>query len=126
LILTLPFIVAGAPLLSFIFGKEFADANTPLLVLCGGAVFSSFYGSNAALLNMTKHQSRVTRASTVSIVLLGLIAPPLILVQGAIGAAIASAFSMLIWNFLMWRDAQRLLALDSSFLPIFFKTKHHV
>jgi O-antigen/teichoic acid export membrane protein len=126
LILTIPFIVAGAPLLSFVFGEEFGDANTPLLVLCGGAVLSGFCGANAALLNMTRHQSRVTRASAVSLVLLALIAPPLILMQGAVGAAIATAFSMLIWNFLMWRDAQRLLALDTSLLPLFNSAKHHV
>ncbi len=126
LILTIPFIVAGAPLLSFVFGEEFGDANTPLLVLCGGAVLSGFYGANAALLNMTRHQSRVTRASAVSLVLLALIAPPLILMQGAVGAAIATAFSMLIWNFLMWRDAHRLLALDTSLLPLFNSAKHHV
>jgi O-antigen/teichoic acid export membrane protein len=126
LILTIPFIVAGAPLLSFVFGEEFGDANTALLVLCGGAVFSGFYGASAVVLNMTSHQSRVTRASAVSLVLLALIAPPLILMQGVVGAAIATAFSMLIWNFLMWRDAQRLLALDTSLLPLFNSTKHHV
>ena len=70
LILTIPFIVAGAPLLSFVFGEEFGDANTALLVLCGGAVFSGFYGASAFILNMTSHQSRVTRASAVSLAFL--------------------------------------------------------
>ena len=119
LLLTLPFIVAGTPLLSFVFGEEFGEANMALLVLCGSIVISSFYGANAALLNMTGHQSRVTRATGVSLALLVLTSPVLILLEGDVGAAMASALSMIVWNSLMWRDANRLLALDTSILPFF-------
>ena len=119
LLLTSPFIVAGAPLLSFVFGEEFGQANVALLVLCGSALISGLYGANAVLLNMTGHQSCVTRASAVSLALLVLTAPLLILVNGEVGAAIASTISMTIWNVLMWRESQRLLALDTSILSFF-------
>lgn len=126
LALTLPFLVAGAPLLSIIFGEEFGDASSSLLVLCSSVVINGFFGANAALLNMTGHHARVTRASGVSLVLFALAAPILIGVQGTIGAAIATALSMLTWSFLMWRDAQRLLALDTSFMSFFKSQKSHV
>jgi O-antigen/teichoic acid export membrane protein len=85
-----------------------------LLVLCGSTAINSIFGVNAALLNMTGHQSRVTRALLVSLVMLGVFTPLLILVSGGVGAAIASLISMLVWNFLMWRDARHLLALDTA------------
>ncbi|MEE4237106.1 MAG: polysaccharide biosynthesis C-terminal domain-containing protein, partial [Anderseniella sp.] len=97
--------------------EEFAASNAPLLVLCGSIVISGFFGANATLLNMTGHQARVTRASVLSLVLLGLVAPPFIVMQGVVGAGIATALSTLTWNFLMWRDALRLLGLDTSFMP---------
>jgi O-antigen/teichoic acid export membrane protein len=114
LCLSLPFFIAGSSLLSFVFGKEFSEANVVLLVLCGSAVINSFFGVNAALLNMTGHQSRVTRALFVSLVMLVVCTPLLIMVSGGVGAAIASLISMLVWNFLMWRDARHLLALDTA------------
>lgn len=126
LALSLPFFVAGEPLLSFVFGEEFVDANVVLQVMCGSAIINGFFGANAVLLNMSGHHSRVTHASAVSIALLALTAPPMIAMQGAIGAAFATALSTLTWKILMWRNAQRLLALDSSFLSFFKVSKKHI
>ena len=126
LILTLPFIIAGGFILSTVFGAEFHGANAPLLVLCSGALFNAFFGANAALLNMTGHQVRVTRASGVSIVILALASPPLIILFDAVGAAIANALAMLAWNILMWLDARRLLILDTSIFPLFKSSAIHV
>ena len=123
---TLPFVVAGEPLLSVVFGEEFGAANGTLLVLCGSAVINSFFGANAALLNMTGHHTRVTRASGFSLVLLVFASPPLITAQGAVGAALATALSMLAWNILMWRDAQQLLSLDTSLLHFLKSPRTHV
>lgn len=118
MLLTLPFLFAGGPLLSMMFGKEFAASNPVLLVLCLSAVLSGFFGINAVLLNMTGHQMRVMRASWISLAVLGVTCPLLITSMGALGAAIAAAFSMLVWNTVMWRDGIRLLGLDASFIPL--------
>lgn len=126
LLLTLPFFFAGVPLLSTVFGEEFGDANTPLLILCGGALLNAFFGANAALLNMTGHQVRVTRASVVSLVLLVVTSLPLIILFDVVGAAIANALAMLAWNILMWLDARRLLILDTSLLHLFKSSAIHV
>jgi O-antigen/teichoic acid export membrane protein len=125
LALTLPFLAAGQPLLSAVFGEDFGAANDALLVLCGSAVINGLFGANAALLNMTGHHTRVTRASGFSLVLLALASPPLITNGGILGAAIASALSMLAWNVFMWRDARRLLSLDTSVLHFFKNPRTH-
>lgn len=121
LILTLPFILAGVPLLSILFGEEFRDANAPLLILCGSALVNSFFGANAILLNMTGYQTHVTRKSGVSLVLLAIVSPPLIVMFDVVGAAIANALAMLVWNILIWIDVRRLLTLDTSLLYLFKK-----
>lgn len=122
LLLTLPFFFAGVPLLSTVFGEEFGDANTPLLILCGGALLNAFFRANAALLILTGHQVRVTRASGVSLVILALASPPLVFLSDVVGAAIANALAMLVWNILMWLDARGFLILDTSLLHL-FKTR---
>jgi O-antigen/teichoic acid export membrane protein len=123
LVLSIPFLLAGQPLLSAVFGQSFGAANAPLLILCASAVANGFFGANAVLLNMTGHHKRVTRASLVSLLLLAIISPPLIMIHGVIGAATANALSMLVWNFLMWRDARHLLSLDTSVLHNFKNPK---
>jgi O-antigen/teichoic acid export membrane protein len=123
--LTLPFMLAGDSLLSIFFGEEFRAANVPLLVLCVSAVINGLFGTNAALLNMTGHQARVTRASGISLALLACVSAPLIALQGALGAAIGIAFSMLAWNLLMWHDAERLLLLDTSLVSFLRTPQSH-
>ena len=118
MLLTLPFVLAGGPLLGMVFGKEFAASNPVLLVLCLSTVLSGFFGINAVLLNMTGHQMRVMRASWISLGVLAVACPLLITSMGALGAAMAAAFSMLVWNTMMWRDGIRLLGLDASFIPL--------
>ena len=114
LVLMLPFLVEGKLLLRLVFGADFAGGNSTLLLLCTGAVCNGFFGANAALLNMTGHQGRVTRASGLSLTLLTVILPPFIKFAGIEGAAVGSSLSIGVWNYIMWRDALRLLLLDSS------------
>lgn len=121
LALTLPFLVAGESLLSIVFGDEFSKANAPLLVLCGSTVINGFFGASATLLNMTGHQTHVTRASVISLAVLAVVSPLLILTHGVTGAAMATALSTLAWNVIMWRAARHLLALDSSFIDFLKK-----
>lgn len=116
--MALPFVIWGDKLLGFVFGDEFAASNPILLVLCLSTTLTAFFGVNAVLLNMTGHQKRVTRASWISLSVMGVLGPVMIHVLGGLGAAVASAIAMLVWNTQMWRDGLRLLSLDASFLPL--------
>ncbi|NDK38721.1 hypothetical protein DT603_07690 [Pseudoxanthomonas gei] len=114
LILAAPFLFSGNFLLEKVFGPEFAEGSTALSILSLGVVANGSFGANAALLNMTGHQNRVTRASGISLALLVIILPVLIKVAGMSGAAFGTSLVLTVWNFLMWRDALRLLSLDTS------------
>lgn len=118
LLLTLPFVVAGEMLLSIVFGAGFGDANAPLLVLCGSAMINGFFGASTTLLNMTGYHARVTRASGISLATLAVTSPPLIHYFGVMGAASATAFSLILVNALAWRDAFNLLEVDTSFVKL--------
>lgn len=114
LLFCIPFIVAGSRILTIVFGADFATANVPLLFLMLGAVVSSAFGASVTLLNMTGYERRVTRAFILSLTILFLTSIPLIHVFGVAGAAIANATAIVSWNLILWRDAKRLLTLDTS------------
>lgn len=113
-ILTLPFVLAGPQLLTQVFGAEFGASNTPLLILSAGTLVGSAFGAGATLLNMTGHEKRVTRASLLSFVALGLLAVPCIRYWGSTGAASANSIAFVLWSMLLWLDSRRLLGLDTS------------
>lgn len=119
--LSLPFFIAGRPLLGLTFGHEFEGSDPVLLVLCLSNILSGFFGTNAVLLNMTGHHVRVMRASWISLGVICVACPLLVLTLGAIGAALASSLATLVWNVVMWRDALRLLNLDASFIPLLMR-----
>jgi O-antigen/teichoic acid export membrane protein len=113
-VLTLPFLFFGQRLLAFMFGAEFAGANSSLLILSAGVILGCCFGPGATLLNMTGHERRVTRAFTVALVALVVLAIPLVHFFGAEGAALANSFSFLLWSALMWGDARGLLRVETS------------
>lgn len=112
--LSVPLLWAGEWLLGTAFGAEFEASLPSLLVLCAGQVVSAVFGANATLLNMSGHEGRVTRAFVVALIVNVLTAMILIPLRGDVGAATATALSMLTWNVIMWIDARRLVLVDSS------------
>ncbi len=60
--LTLPFLFWGSELISAVFGRDYAPALPALLVMSAAQVASAAFGPSAALLTMTGHERRVTRA----------------------------------------------------------------
>lgn len=119
LVLTLPFILGGESLFARMFGPEFAASAPVLLVIATGQVASSLFGANAALLNMTGHQGAVTKASTLSLLLLLFIAVPLIHFHGVMGAAIANAVALFMWKVILWNFARQRTSLRSTVLAVF-------
>lgn len=116
--LTLPFLILGPQLLIILFGIEFGESNTPLLVLSFGTIIGSTFGAGATLLNMTGHEKRVARAFGLSLLALLLFSPLFIHLWGAVGAALANSLAYILWCFLMWLSARRQLQLDTSIVPV--------
>ena len=113
-LLSLPLLLFPAPLLSLAFGSGFAAAEGALRLLCIGQIASAGFGPNIWLLNMTHHEQRVTRALAIALAVTIVFIAPLVLWWGATGAAAALVAGMLCWNLITWRDAQRLLGIDTS------------
>lgn len=117
-LLALPLLFAAAPLLGLVFGSRYEAAANATRILAAGMIISSVCGPNVALLNMTGHERRVTRA-----VLIALLVNLSLLVLGgaewgSAGAAAAFAIGQLSCNILLLMDARRRLSLDTSVFGI--------
>lgn len=122
MILILPLLVRGEWLLASLFGKDFEASLAALLILSAGHFCSACMGPNAALLNMSNHEKRVTRAFFIAAFVNIAVAFGLIPMLGIMGAALANMIGMLVWNLLMLIDARRLLEIDTSILGLAPKT----
>lgn len=118
LVLALPLLIAAGPLLGLVFGGSYVPAGDALRVLAVGAIISAGFGPNGALLNMTGHERRVTRAVStaliVNVVLIALLASK----WGSVGTSIGVVAGQLCWNMLLWLDARRLLRVETSALRL--------
>lgn len=121
-VLCLPFILAGGPLLVFLFGDDFFDANSTLLALGIGSAAGCLFGPGAILLNMTGHERRVTRSFAISLMALCALMLPLGYFYEGLGAALAVSLSFILWSVLMWWDARRLLGIDSSVRSLWIRS----
>lgn len=117
LILCLPLLFFPGQLLGLIFGTEYGAAASALRILAAAQVITSAFGVNSAVLNMTHHERRVTRAMMIALALNLVALPPLAMRWGETGAAIAVAAGWILWNILTWADAWRLLNVETSIIP---------
>lgn len=122
LALTLPVVVIflffGKPLLKLVFGAQFVPAYEPLSILALGQLVNSATGSVGFLLIMTGHEQDTARGMAIAAVVniaLNLILIPL---WGIKGAALASAITLTVWNFLLWLAVRRRLDVNSMAFDI--------
>jgi len=94
-------ILGGKWLIPFVFGKDYAAAYIPLVILCLGQVVNAGMGSVGIILNMAgleRYTARGVAIAAVASVVLNFILVPLL---GPAGAAIATSTSLIIWNVLL-------------------------
>ncbi len=98
---TLVLILGGKTILSLVFGPEFVQAYTSLVILCVGQFFNAFMGPVGLVLNMTgleRFTARGVIIAALTNLLLGLILIPR---YGIVGAAAATACSVAVWNIVL-------------------------
>jgi O-antigen/teichoic acid export membrane protein len=117
LLLSMPvaftFLFLGGPILQIIFGVEYVDGYAPLAILSCGQLANSLFGPVGYLLNMTGYERETARGVSIAAgcnVCLNLLLIPR---YGMIGAAFATATTLLIWNVLLWRSARQLLDINT-------------
>lgn len=112
-VVTLLFVVFGAPLLAAVFGAEYVGAYTPLVILLVGQFVNAVTGSVGYLLNMTGHERDTAKGVAIAALLNVLLNIILIPRWGMNGAAIATAVSLITWNLLLWRAVRIRLGINS-------------
>lgn len=118
LVLSLPLLIAPGLLLSVVFGDGFAAAALPTRIIAAGQIINAAFGSNVMVLNMTYNERRVTRAMGIGLAVNVTVVLLLSRMFGTAGAALGFVASVLCWNILTWRDARRLLGVDTSLLSM--------
>jgi O-antigen/teichoic acid export membrane protein len=107
-------LVFGKPLIALLFGAEYVAAYVPLTILATGQLVNAGMGSVASLLNMTGHERDTTRiimmAATLNLTLNFVLTPLL----GIVGAAMATAATLVTWNVVMWRTVRKRIGIKAS------------
>ena len=106
----------GADLLKFVFGVAYLGAFWPLAILCLGQLINVGAGSVGLVLNMTGHEGDAARMAAIAAVFNVALNGVLIPMFGGVGAAMATAITMLIWNGLMLVRVRQRLGVDTSIL----------
>ena len=110
------FWIYGKDIVILVFGGEFREACTPLVILSLGQLINAAAGSVGFILNMTGHERDtavgVTIAAAVNIVLNWLLIPR----YQAVGAAWATGVSLMVWNVLLVYAVYRRTGLQSTAL----------
>jgi len=101
-----------------VFGPEYDASYGPLLILIAGQAVNSAAGSVGFLLNMTGHERDTAAGMGVAVALNLALNLALIPSWGILGAATATAFSMAVWNGLLWWRVWRKLGINSLAFPI--------
>lgn len=117
--LALVLAIWAAPILSFVFGEEYAGGASALTILALAQTLNAFFGSCIGLLNMTGHEKKAMRGFLISTVLNVGLNAMLIPIWGMEGAATSTLVSTAVWNLLLWRSARMTLAIDSSVMGLF-------
>ncbi len=113
LILTVGFVVGGRIFLRIAFGPEYEGAYLPLVILLAGQLVNSAAGSVGQLLNMSGHERETVRATVVS-ALLNIVLNLLLMPRWGIdGSAVATSFSLIVWNVLLWWAVRKKLGINS-------------
>lgn len=103
----------GRPLIEFLFGASYKNSYLPMVILLIGHIFNVMCGSVMLILAMTGHERDSCQILAGAVVLNVLLCIFLVEPLGSVGAAIASAISMVFWNVLMTISVRLRLGVNS-------------
>jgi O-antigen/teichoic acid export membrane protein len=107
-------ILFGEPIIRILFGPQYVAAHGPLVILAGGQLVNAGMGSVASLLNMTGHERDTTRIILMAALLNLTLNFTLTPLWGTLGAATATAVTLVVWNVVMWRAVKRRIGIHAS------------
>ncbi len=110
----------GEFIIRTVFGPEFESAYIPLVILCVGQLVNASMGSVGNLLNMTGHERDTTKSILVAAIVNVALNLSLVPVWGIIGAAVATACTLIVWNVIMWHKVRTRIGIEPS---LFFRRR---
>ena len=115
-------LIFGNQIILSLFGQEFLASRSILLVLIVGQIINASAGPVSLLLNMTGHHDDTVKILGVTALTNIILNAALIPQYGAIGAAVATSFSTILWNIamliLVWQRLRIIsVACPKAFLP---------
>ena len=99
-----------------LFGKGFASAFVPLLILLLGYCAVTAMGEVGFMLSMTRYQKQATFFALIGIVVNALTSCLLVPSLGAVGAAIGAVFSIVTWRYLALRFVIKNLGVNPAII----------
>lgn len=110
---TVVFLIAaiglGRPVIELVFGTDYGDSFEIMLILCLASVFNVMMGLNRLVLTLKGYEGVVFRVLAWSSVLNVGLNAVLVAQYGAIGAAVATTVSVIVWNVWLHFECYRLL-----------------
>ena len=119
--LTIPIVLGIMILGEFIlslFDPTFVSGYVALIILTLGQIINVFVGSVAFLLTMTNHQNIAAKVMGISAFMNIILNLMLVPIYGIMGAAIATAITMIFWNITMLVLVQKHLNINPSAFPL--------
>ena len=119
-ILASGFVIVNSHWILGFFGTEFVAARWSVIVLVGGQCINALSGSVGYLMGMTGHQNQSSKvlgySALTNLVLNAVLIPRL----GGLGAAIATATAMAMWNLWLYVLVVKYIGIHASALATFF------
>lgn len=115
------FLLFGKQFLAIGFGREYEDSYLPLIILVVGQMVSALFGSVITILNMTGHEKDTLKGVLLGSLVNALLNLVLIPKYGAIGAAIATASTLVCWNVYLHVLIRKRLSINSTPFPFLNK-----
>lgn len=101
--IALVLILFGESLIHLAFGEQYSSISyTPLIILCIAHLANAFFGSVGFLLTMTGHERSSVFGHVLAVLINLTLCYLLIPTYGAVGAALATAAGILVWNFVFF------------------------
>ncbi|WP_268893213.1 oligosaccharide flippase family protein [Pontixanthobacter aquaemixtae] len=111
----------AGPLMSLVFGSEFAASASPLVILLVGNTIACLFGPVSTLCNMTGLEKHVTVGSALAVVAQLASALVLIPLMGLDGAAISVVIGMLLWRLFLTVKVRQIIGIDPGILATDFR-----
>lgn len=111
----------GKEILLFFFGESFVGGYIILLVLAMSQFINAFFGTSGRILNMAGLERLSLTTMVVATIVNIALNAALIPIYGAGGAALATAFSIVIRNIILWVIVYKHFGIDSTALGLFHK-----